>query len=731
MRKIAILGGGISSLSAAFDLTSEKHWKKRYEITVYQLGWRLGGKGASSRNPAYSNRIEEHGLHVWLGFYENAFAMIRQCYRENASRSGTFRSWEDAFKPHNYVVLEEKTAAGWMGWPIEIPSNDSVPGDGQELPTLWDYVIMALQWIRELLEPRPVMSNANTEGMVVTTTSTVAINKELSSRERSNPRIDLKLARTAERRARRMPRDSRKHKDEDRDVLLSLSGDLSKLMVGSVPMEIDTDPELRRIWITIDLFATAIRGVLRDQVLGYGLDCLDDVDFRGWLIKHGAAELTVNSAFLRAYYDLAFSFENGDRTKMNLAAGAAIRALFRMVFTYKRAFLWKMQAGMGETVFAPLYQVLKSRGVQFRFFRCVDSLELSDAGTDIAKILMTRQATCRQGEYEPLVRVNGLDCWHHGPDFDQLVEGQTLKQRCINLESYWTPWPGVDQIILNKGTDFDTIILGIPIAGLKEICRSLVEKSSKWRSMLDRVKTVQTQAFQLWLTKDLSECGWKLPSPILGAYVEPLDTWADMSHLLAVEEWAHPVNPKQIAYFCGVMETCDELAPRNDLSVPSAQSEKCKAAAIDYLNRDSAHFWPTTSVKSNPPTFDWSCLASTSGANEVARFDSQYWRANIDPSERYVQAVAGSTRFRLKSDGSGFSNLILAGDWIRNGFNSPGCIESAVISGKQAARVVSGSNAKIIGESDFTHAHGFASWVREKIQNLIDVVFLLTDRWMH
>ena len=66
-QKIAILGGGMAALAAAFELTGQPDWKEKYEVTVYQLGWRLGGKGASSRGKY--GRIEEHGLHVWLGSY--------------------------------------------------------------------------------------------------------------------------------------------------------------------------------------------------------------------------------------------------------------------------------------------------------------------------------------------------------------------------------------------------------------------------------------------------------------------------------------------------------------------------------------------------------------------------------------------------------------------------------------------------------------------------------------
>ena len=84
--RVVILGGGMAGLSAAWRL-SEPGWRDRFEsITVYQRGWRLGGKGASSRGT--NGRIEEHGLHIWLGSYENAFTLLRECYAE-LDRSAT------------------------------------------------------------------------------------------------------------------------------------------------------------------------------------------------------------------------------------------------------------------------------------------------------------------------------------------------------------------------------------------------------------------------------------------------------------------------------------------------------------------------------------------------------------------------------------------------------------------------------------------------------------------
>src|SRR5271170_1030713 len=117
MQKIAILGGGIGSLAAAAELTNDPNWQNNYEVTVYQMGWRLGGKGASGRNAELCQRIEEHGLHVWLGFYDNAFTVIQAAYAQRPRRpDDPFVTWADAFKKHSVVVLMERVGEKWIPW---------------------------------------------------------------------------------------------------------------------------------------------------------------------------------------------------------------------------------------------------------------------------------------------------------------------------------------------------------------------------------------------------------------------------------------------------------------------------------------------------------------------------------------------------------------------------------------------------------------------------------------
>ena len=129
--KVAILGGGVAGLAAAWRL-SEPGWRHRFEaITVYERGWRLGGKAASSRGP--NGRIEEHGLHVWLGYYENAFRLVREVYeeldRETTRPGAPFKTWTDAFKPANEIGLEELRDGSWHHWIAAFSLNDQIPGE--------------------------------------------------------------------------------------------------------------------------------------------------------------------------------------------------------------------------------------------------------------------------------------------------------------------------------------------------------------------------------------------------------------------------------------------------------------------------------------------------------------------------------------------------------------------------------------------------------------------------
>ena len=108
-QKIAILGGGAASCTAALALTAQPGWKERYNITIYQLGWRLGGKAASGRNKNYGQRVEEVTGHMFAGVYHNSKHLLRSVYKElNRPEGVPMKTFEEAFKlwSHTNVSLD-------------------------------------------------------------------------------------------------------------------------------------------------------------------------------------------------------------------------------------------------------------------------------------------------------------------------------------------------------------------------------------------------------------------------------------------------------------------------------------------------------------------------------------------------------------------------------------------------------------------------------------------------
>src|SRR5262245_3594374 len=125
--KVAILGGGMGGLATALRLLDEEGGQDHYDITIYQSGHLLGGKCASARDAAKDHRIEEHGLHVLLGFYDHVFYVMRRAY-EALRRAGALPAedpgaawWAGILEPKDSVVLMEKRERGWLPREIHFP----------------------------------------------------------------------------------------------------------------------------------------------------------------------------------------------------------------------------------------------------------------------------------------------------------------------------------------------------------------------------------------------------------------------------------------------------------------------------------------------------------------------------------------------------------------------------------------------------------------------------------
>ncbi len=709
----------MSGLSAAFGLTSAPDWQQQYEITVLQLGWRLGGKGASGRNSDAQERIEEHGLHVWGGFYENAFRIMRACYAElhrpPGSPLGTF---EEAFKPCPLVSWIENLNGAWLPWNNDFPEYaGAAPGDGQPMPSLFDGLLRVLEWViqtafsssLDIAAGSADTAQASGRDRPAWIEPLVAAGIAASEVRRltHDPALDVRLKTgafpavyshlvDAFKILRTLPDDIASHSLIAHQAAVWLLQEFRKCVLPSG--RLDGEPVgIRRALILVDLGLAEVIGILSDGVLFDGFDVLDNEDLSAWFTRHGASAASVSSAVVRGVYDFIFAFQHGDPAQPMLAAGAGLRCIFRLIMWYKGAIFWKMQAGMGDTVFGPLYQVLRERGVSFEFFQQVQTLELSQDKTSIQSIQVGVQATLKTGSYQPLVSVEGLPCWPNAPLYEQLVQGQELQAQGINLEDPWANWPLVSTYTLTVGVDFDQVILATSLAPLKNIAQELIDASPAFTNLVERVQTVQTQAFQLWLNPNLASLGWEAGSTVLTSFAHPFETWADMSQVTPREVWPPGQQPGSIAYFCGVLIDANPIPPFSDHGFPAQQIALAKQYSLAWIKQNLPILWPRAAT--NTGTFDWTLVDDPGNQTGPGRFDSQYWRANISPAERYVLSVPGSTQYRLTATGSGFQNLFLAGDWTLNGLNF-GCIESATMGGLQVSQAICGYPQEIVGEKD-------------------------------
>ena len=659
-RRAAVLGGGLGSLTTAFELSS-----RGYDVTVYQLGWRLGGQGASGRNMAEHARIEEHGLHIWFGFYHNAFRMMGQVYGElGRPPDHPLSTVERAFVGADEHVFLEHLDTGLKKWFIEFPHDDDFPGTSdRDLPDVHELLERLVNFAREHFHTALLPHANRLEATMVAVSAGAAL--EAASLLAARVRGDSAIA------------------QELHGVLAAVSLHLRDAIDATV------SDDIRRAWIIIDLALTYARGFIADDVLLRGLHPLDAFEFREWLQRHGAQEQAVNSAVVQAFYDASFSYADGRVDQPNVAAGVAVRATLRIIFGYVGHILFKMNAGMGDTIFAPIYQVLKQRGVTFKFFHRVTGLEPGAVpGTDargIVRVNLARQVDLVDSEYQPLVEVNGLPCWPSTPLTDQIKNGDRLEG--VNLESRWSGWPDVGTETLEAGRDFDVLVLGISLGALPFICEPFLTegepKAQAWRALFEQVKTVRTQAVQIWTNETAVATGWGPPGGITACCDEPDASWADFAQVLPREGW--PAGVGGLFYGCGPMPDTDPpIPPPGDTGFPARMLASAMATADAFLQRSAQPVWP-----------------SASGANglDPGVVVSRYDRVNIDPSERYVLAVAGGEFAKLPPDGSGYSNLFLTGCWVDNGLNISS-VEGTVMAGLAAAAAVTGEPIQITGAKD-------------------------------
>lgn len=689
--RVAVIGGGCGAMTAADYLTRPEQ-QGRFQVTVFQEGWRLGGKGASGRGA--SGRIEEHGLHIWLGHYDNSFRMMRQCHAEleAAGKGHLFGDWRDAFLPEPDIGLfSPHEKGGWQRWTGRFPPRPGLPGDPRphEAHSLAAYFAGALAMAQTLLldveverrgvappvgqpavDPTGLMGLVQTllsrgvfAGAVVLAEAMAVLRVAIGT---VPPALDSPLLRLADR------------------VVAGLRDWAEANLLA--------DDRHRHVWELLDVALAGLIGTLRAGLWNdpRGLDALDDHDCQEWLRANGASERALASPFIRGLYDLGFAQEDGDPERPAFAAGAGTRGSLRMLFGYRGSLFWRMRAGMGDVVFAPLHEALKDRGVDFRFFHRLTNVGMAwGVEPHVRSLTFDVQARVKGGgAYQPMVEVAGRPCWPSDPDWHQLEKSDRLAEARPQFENHWDR-TRADTLTLEVERDFDFVVLGTSIGAIPHVAPEILAKDRRWRDMVQHVKTTATQAFQIWLTEDLEQLGWEGPPYISSAFVKPFDTWCDMAHVIPEEAWKAP--PATAVYFCSSLPDPPVPPTDADTDYPARRAKEVEAAAAKFLEEKVPHLWP--GMRDAEGRFRWSLLADAEGSDGAdagpERFATQYWRANVSPSERYVLSLPGSVQYRISPLDTGYDNMTIAGDWTACGLNS-GCTESAVMSGMLAAHALSG-----------------------------------------
>ncbi|MEO1610983.1 MAG: NAD(P)-binding protein [Pseudomonadota bacterium] len=746
--KVAVLGGGPSALVAAFRLTEEPGWEKKYDITVYQQGWRVGGKCATGRDLDAHMRVYEHGIHGFLGCYFNAMTVMKDVFDAlGRSDDHPLKDYPTAFHGMSGVIRYEMDDGKLKKWPIAVPTNDMHREDltvdqVNKLARIDTWMVNLVKlglgfllqaYAKTYRSPATMMYIAEhfaspDSGQVHPFVVDPAAGKFDTRLEEGKEEINALLGGAVEAVKAAL-------KAGDFPAVAQVFRGLHTAFMGIVKAKGgDSESErdrIRRAGLVMDFLATILIGVVADKVMFKGFAVIDKYDHVEWLRKHGASEATIASPLTSSTPNITYQYVEGDSIRPAVMAAGAYLHWTMMTFTYMGEFIQLFEAGSGETLIAPLHEILEKRGVKFAFFHEVKdivSTRVAVKGKEVktvSEIVIDVQATVKGDDpyaYKPYkpVKVKGfkepLQCWPDRPLYDQLVEGKALEASGADLESFWPSWAPVGQKRLEQGKDFDKVIIGISVGALPYLTKSLARHERKWANMLKNARTVATQAMQIWLNKTPWDLGWNgytntYDDYLLSAnFMTQPNGQGDFTKYIKYEAWPKDHTPESLLLLCGTIPFYHEITGNEGPDFPKKWAEQVKHQSIQFLQATGGFMLPGATVAAqkgygDPFSFDFDLLhpinPETPGKEKkgAERFDDQYWRVNINPSDNYVSTPPDSTKHRLAADDTGFWNLSIAGDWTENGLNV-GSMEGSVRSGLLAAEAILGvprSKSGVIG----------------------------------
>ena len=440
-----------------------------------------------------------------------------------------------------------------------------------------------------------------------------------------------------------------------------------------------------------------MRGVIADNLITHprGFRAINDEEFGDWVIRHGGHPDVLESAFVRGLYDLVFGYDQADPQRPAVAAGVMVFLIGFVLFEYKGAIFWKMTAGMGDVVMAPLYQALRRRGVKFEFFHRVDALHLDPRRQTIDAITMGRQLRLADGvdEYDPLTTVRGLPVFPNAPLAEQIQARDGLDE----LESHFAKRDDVETSVLRRGKDFDHVVLAVSAGDAARRGRGTHRRPAGMARNdnacpHDRDTGVPAVAAPRRIRARMAETrrnDHRLRPPVRDVGLDAADALGrrlarrgSSGHgclLLRQPRAPWPATEDHDGYVRRYRTWCTSTPPTTSTAIVGL-------------------YYPNAVTEQG---FAWHLLCGADGQRGPAALATQHVSVNIDPSDRYVQSVPGSDQYRLRPDESGYDNLVLAGDWTDCGMNA-GCIEAAVMSGLEAANA-------LLGRGRYHRIRGF--WV--------------------
>lgn len=719
--RVLVLGGGPAACAAAYWLARQP---ERFAVTLATQGFRLGGKCAASRNPDADQRIEEHGLHAFVGFYENAFRTTREVY---ASADLPIARGQP---PYDFDAGEGPVAGAFVG--------QGHPG----LMAQWDE--RAWRWFptpndRNGAEPGLVPEGASDEGLRYGAAIQALLRKIrgdfddlVESHDERRDAVEAALERRstaffrelvddlgdiAEKAALGIRSALVRIIDELQDLAFDAMvdaigrGSLALALLARVLDEVrgvlrwyfaeraDEDPDAWFAWGGLDSVLTIAIGIIRDHVVD--LSALDEEDLLEWLWRHGLDRRQGNPVVIAQVYETLFAHAEDEPARPGqLAAGVGLRWFLLEFFARKGFYAYDFKWSTAETLMTPYYLALRRLGADVRFFHEVEALHVEGRGDDrrLTGVRVRVQArTLDDAPYEPLVdppKPGQPACWPLRPRYEQLVHGESFQVAGTTFEDAYGRWPGEvplpASVELRQGVDFDWCVLGIPLGALAPLVHPLTDPTSPsrvptWRAMIDGIGLVQTMSAQLWFSRTPEEL-FARPRGLGTGFAQPQPSFGNLSHLVEWEGWGED-GPRAVAYLTGARPGTTTLPALVEHEHPRDALIAWRHEFARWLREHHRDLFDQGPIEWDELLAALAVPSSQSDARGLDRLWAQHFVVATQPSDLYVLSRPGETKLRLGPTESSVRFLLLCGDWTKTDLDC-GCVEAATQSGMLAARAL-------------------------------------------